>query len=258
MVSGDDVHSTTVSSRVGQFQIVSWTETRGASSRKGKRYFLNSGLLSHVGPCAVLVSYTLLNFVFPCSFSKMNNFFCADCNTQLNSKMQWDQHLTGGKHMRAVALHNKAPGDGISNQSPGTGSRTLSPDMSHAGKVFQICLHPTLNNNSFSLAPDPDGVTFRCKVCPEFECKGPIPMRAHLVGVKHLKALQRQQGLLGTPSRASTPFPALEELSTPIVAMMSLPASCDEDLGGVSGSTPKSDPLIGMVFCNLALFVLML
>jgi hypothetical protein len=34
----------------------------------------------------------------------MAEFFCAPCNIQLNSKVQWDQHVTGGKHMRAVAI----------------------------------------------------------------------------------------------------------------------------------------------------------
>ena len=31
-------------------------------------------------------------------------FYCDPCKIQLNSKSQWDQHLTGGKHMRAVAV----------------------------------------------------------------------------------------------------------------------------------------------------------
>ncbi|XP_046638290.1 uncharacterized protein LOC124316402 [Daphnia pulicaria] len=84
----------------------------------------------------------------------MAEFYCAHCKIQMNSTSQWDAHVIGGKHMRAVTMN-----------------QPLAVDMSAA-----IVL--------------PNG-NFKCKSCDDFECSGHIPFEQHLTGKKHLKNVQR-------------------------------------------------------------------
>ena len=42
---------------------------------------------------------------------RMAEFYCTPCDIQLNSKSQWDQHVIGGKHMRAVKMNQSSAVD---------------------------------------------------------------------------------------------------------------------------------------------------
>ena len=49
---------------------------------------------------------------------------CPDCNAKLNSKQQWELHLQGSKHLRAIAIKEA---EDIADHM-----RTPSPAMSSA------------------------------------------------------------------------------------------------------------------------------
>ncbi|XP_057373569.1 uncharacterized protein LOC130694513 [Daphnia carinata] len=120
----------------------------------------------------------------------MPEFFCGPCNIQLNSKFQWDQHLTGGKHMRAAAL--KQP---------------QTVDLSAA-----IAL--------------PDG-NYRCKICNDFVGSGRIPFEQHVIGQKHMKNVQRAtESPIQSPS--SSPLKASPLPSTPILKSVSTPETATD------------------------------
>ncbi|KAI9556511.1 hypothetical protein GHT06_016300 [Daphnia sinensis] len=165
----------------------------------------------------------------------MPEFFCHQCNTQLNSKQQWDQHLTGGKHMRAAAL--KLPqavdlsaaialSDGSykckfcndfvcsglipleqhvtgqkhmknvqrATESPiqsSSSSPVKSPPLSSISVMRKVSTTETATDLSLAMV-QPDG-SYKCKICIDFTCTGPIPMEAHLKGKSHFKNLIRNR-----------------------------------------------------------------
>ncbi|KAK4015925.1 uncharacterized protein LOC116925700 [Daphnia magna] len=120
----------------------------------------------------------------------MSEFFCGPCNIQLNSKLQWDQHLIGGKHMRAAAL-----------------TQSQSVDSSAA-----IAL--------------PNG-NYKCKTCNDFECSGFIPFEQHLIGQKHMKNIQRAKES-PIQSSSSSPVKSLPLPSTPPIRKVSTPETATD------------------------------
>ena len=69
----------------------------------------------------------------------------------------------------------------------------------------------------------PDGV-YKCKVCPDFFCCGPIPMEAHLKGKPHNKSLMKNnfekltlgQLTISTPPRSPPPRPKINLIPTSV------------------------------------------
>jgi hypothetical protein len=107
---------------------------------------------------------------------KMAEFYCAHCKIQMNSTSQWDAHVIGGKHMRAVTMN-----------------QPLAVDMSAASinSICIVCFDTSIQYvHFFYIVVLPNG-NFKCKSCDDFECSGHIPFEQHLTGKKHLKNVQR-------------------------------------------------------------------
>ena len=124
------------------------------------------------------------------------NFYCTPCKIQLNSQSQWDQHLIGGKHMRAATLH-----------------QPKEVDMSAAGMFLFVTIfcYYSASHFLFLVVALPGGV-FRCKFCEDFACTGHIPFEQHVVGQKHLKNVQRSKESSATksPDLPSTSYNLLQ------------------------------------------------
>jgi Zinc-finger double-stranded RNA-binding/Zinc-finger of C2H2 type len=115
----------------------------------------------------------------------MNSYYCNHCNLQLNSNSQWDQHVSGTKHMK------KAYGN--SNQQ--VNSKVMPVLMSQeevqvnssAGTLISIYdFRTAYMKHPFSVIL-PDG-SYKCAICGDI-CTGRIPYEAHIKGKKHLKKL---------------------------------------------------------------------
>lgn len=142
---------------------------------------------------------------------------CPDCHSVLNSKFQWEEHLTGSKHLRALALKNS----GIDEHQSSAGGRSPSPDMSAASMLIYD------GNLRFFLSfliitvPGPNN-SYRCLYCVDFVCSGIVPMEAHLVGQRHLKNVQRKgltesnSSQLANNSGLSSPTSSLPRVNSPV------------------------------------------
>lgn len=119
---------------------------------------------------------------------------CSICNTSLNSKSQWDQHISGEKHKKKAKLHE------VLVTSPAQSMPLLAQRPASMLQVNTDALD--------TLAIIETKGAFRCKVCPNFLVHGIIPMRDHLKGSKHQKALQKAiflQGMSSSMVQSSVP-----------------------------------------------------
>jgi hypothetical protein len=163
----------------------------------------------------------------------------------MNSKSQWDAHVIGGKHMRAVTMN-----------------QPLAVDMSAASinSIYIVCFDTSIQYvHFFYIVVLPNG-NFKCKSCDDFECSGHIPFEQHLTGKKHLKNVQRGKESTQFNTAVKSPLYGQRQPTGPLVhsppAMNS--GSLPIALADVSSAckvlfTPHKSPEKNCISCNIYL-----
>lgn len=113
-----------------------------------------------------------------------------------------EQHLKGKQHLKNVRnfkFESVGASGSVSRSPPNATSQTPScdVDMSCASNSMPSCISWSsfgwlifLFLFPFCVVLRPDG-KYSCTVCDSFSCTGVIPMREHLLGKSHQKALLR-------------------------------------------------------------------
>lgn len=159
------------------------------------------------------------------------NYKCKTCNDfECSGFIPFEQHLIGQKHMKNIQRAKESPIQSSSSSPvkslplPSTppirkvSTPETATDASLASMIFSLIILEEWIVKfkffflSFSLSlsvlvVQSDG-SYKCKVCVDFTCTGPIPMGDHLKGKSHLKNFNRNRPV------ESLPFEQLN-ISTP-------------------------------------------
>lgn len=129
------------------------------------------------------------------------NYKCKTCNDfECSGFIPFEQHLRGQKHMKNIQRAKESP---IQSSSSSPVKSLPLPSTPLIGKVSTP---ETATDASLAMVQS-DG-SYKCKVCVDFTCTGPIPMGDHLKGKSHLKNFNRYRLV------ESLPFEQLN-ISTP-------------------------------------------
>lgn len=129
------------------------------------------------------------------------NYKCKTCNDfECSGFIPFEQHLIGQKHMKNIQRAKESP---IQSSSS---SPVKSLPLPSTPPIRKVSTPETATDASLAMVQS-DG-SYKCKVCVDFTCTGPIPMGDHLKGKSHLKNFNRNRPV------ESLPFEQLN-ISTP-------------------------------------------
>lgn len=135
-------------------------------------------------------------------------FKCKSCEDfTCTGRIPFEQHIVGQKHLKNVQRSKESsPKSNSEASSLVVKSPTLTVPTSPASAVVAANMSDALLQ--------PDGITYKCKMCEDFFCSGPIPMEAHLKGKLHLKNVARKLPMIEHLSIASPQRPKIDLITT--------------------------------------------
>lgn len=124
-----------------------------------------------------------------------NQFFCDICQVSLNSKHQFDSHMSGKLHLRSVNAKSLPFNLDITTISKSAYKcnvcnvllNGIVPVRDHLHGIVHFIKKERLHNKIiFDDDIEIDNNNYFCKVC-NISCSGHIPMQNHISGVLHTK-----------------------------------------------------------------------
>ena len=131
--------------------------------------------------------------------SHQNEFFCDVCQVSLNSETQFESHMIGQRHLRAVRSETLLFGPDIIVISKNEYRCSVCevslngtvPVVEHLNGIVHFNKKEHQNNKIiFDDNIVIDNNKYFCKVC-NISCCGDIPMQNHIKGVLHAKKNRR-------------------------------------------------------------------
>lgn len=134
--------------------------------------------------------------------SHQNQFFCDICNVVLNSKSQFDGHMSGQKHLRIINNINNNNIISLDHDIVMLSKNEYKcvicnvflngtvPVQDHLAGTFHLNKKERQNNKiTFDDNIIIEKDTYFCKIC-NISCTGVIPMQSHVKGISHTKKIQ--------------------------------------------------------------------